>query len=176
MSGLRARGRRENSYDVVIVGAGILGCALAAAFGKQGRRVLLLERDLSEPDRIVGELLQPGGVSALEKLGLRGEFSLFFSSLLCSSLLPPVQIGTVAYYGALDCLEGIDAIKVFGYECIYHGERVTIAYPKGADGKAPEGRSFHHGKFIMKLREAARKTPKCVNSVPEMVANGGNSN
>lgn len=78
MAGLRARGRRENSYDVVIVGAGILGCALAAAFGKQGRRVLLLERDLSEPDRIVGELLQPGGVSALEKLGLEGKFSLFF--------------------------------------------------------------------------------------------------
>lgn len=168
MSGLRARGQRENSYDVVIVGAGILGCALAAAFGKQGRRVLLLERDLSEPDRIVGELLQPGGVSALEKLGLRGELSLFSS--------PPVQIGTVAYYGALDCLEGIDAIRVFGYECIYHGERVTIAYPKGTDGKAPEGRSFHHGKFIMKLREAARKTPKCVNSVPETMANGGNSN
>lgn len=164
MAGLRARGRRENSYDVVIVGAGILGCALAVAFGKQGRRVLLLERDLSEPDRIVGELLQPGGVSALEKLGLRGELSLFlFSSLLFSST--PVQIGTVAYYEVLDCLEGIDAIKVFGYECIYHGERVTIAYPKGADGKAPEGRSFHHGKFIMKLREAARKTPKCVNSV-----------
>lgn len=96
MAGLRARGRRENSYDVVIVGAGILGCALAVAFGKQGRRVLLLERDLSEPDRIVGELLQPGGVSALEKLGLRGELSLslflfsflFFSFLLFSSLLP----------------------------------------------------------------------------------------
>lgn len=71
---LHARARRENSYDVVIVGAGILGCALAAAFGNQGRRVLLLERDLSEPDRIVGELLQPGGVSALEQLGLRGKF------------------------------------------------------------------------------------------------------
>lgn len=69
---LTKRQRRENSYDVVIVGAGILGCALASAFGKQGRHVLLLERDLSEPDRIVGELLQPGGVSALEKLGLGG--------------------------------------------------------------------------------------------------------
>ena len=30
----------------------------------------LLERDLSEPDRIVGELLQPGGFRALKKLGL----------------------------------------------------------------------------------------------------------
>jgi squalene monooxygenase len=70
---MKAR-KRQNSYDVVIVGAGIIGCALASAFGKQGRKVLLLERDLSEPDRIVGELLQPGGVEALEKLGLRGGF------------------------------------------------------------------------------------------------------
>jgi len=33
------------------VGAGIAGCALAFQLGKEGRRVLLLERDLSEPDR-----------------------------------------------------------------------------------------------------------------------------
>ena len=26
-----------------------------------GRRVLLIERDLKQPDRIIGELLQPGG-------------------------------------------------------------------------------------------------------------------
>jgi squalene monooxygenase len=58
--------------DVVIIGAGIMGCALAVALGRQGRSVLLLEKSLKEPDRIVGELLQPGGVSALEKLGLRG--------------------------------------------------------------------------------------------------------
>ena len=28
---------------------------------QDGRRVHVIERDLSEPDRIVGELLQPGG-------------------------------------------------------------------------------------------------------------------
>ena len=48
----------------------MLGCALAVALGRQGRSVLLLERDWSLPDRIVGELLQPGGVEALERLGL----------------------------------------------------------------------------------------------------------
>lgn len=32
--------------------------------------MLLLERDLSQPDRIVGELLQPGGYVMLQKLGL----------------------------------------------------------------------------------------------------------
>lgn len=32
--------------------------------------MLLLERDLAEPDRIVGELLQPGGYLKLKELGL----------------------------------------------------------------------------------------------------------
>lgn len=34
--------------------------------------MLLLERDLAQPDRIVGELLQPGGYLALRRLGLAG--------------------------------------------------------------------------------------------------------
>ena len=68
------RRRVHHEADVVIVGAGIVGCAAAVAFGKQGRSVILLEKSLKEPDRIVGELLQPGGVNALEKLGMRGTF------------------------------------------------------------------------------------------------------
>jgi squalene monooxygenase len=118
--------------DVLIVGAGIAGCALAVALGRQGRKVLLLERSLKEPDRIVGELLQPGGVQALEQLGL------------------------------LDCLEGIDAIKVHGYDVIYYGSQVQIPYPKdkkSSSSSASEGRSFHHGRFIMRLREVAKATP-----------------
>ena len=68
------KNRREQHHeaDIVIIGAGIVGCALAVAFGDQGRSVISLERSLKEPDRIVGELLQPGGVAALEKLGLQG--------------------------------------------------------------------------------------------------------
>jgi squalene monooxygenase len=66
------RRREHHEADIVIVGAGIVGCAAAVAFGKQGRSVILLEKSLKEPDRIVGELLQPGGVEALTRLGLRG--------------------------------------------------------------------------------------------------------
>jgi choline dehydrogenase-like flavoprotein len=57
-------------WDMIIVGAGIAGCAFAYQQGQQGRRVLLLERELSQPDRIVGELLQPGGYLLLKRLGL----------------------------------------------------------------------------------------------------------
>ena len=58
------------SYHVVIVGAGIAGSALAHALSAAAStsrttplRVALLERSLAEPDRIVGELLQSGGVT-----------------------------------------------------------------------------------------------------------------
>lgn len=46
---------------------------------QDGRRVHVIERDLTEPDRIVGELLQPGGYLKLMELGLQGK--------LCSLLL-----------------------------------------------------------------------------------------
>jgi squalene monooxygenase len=120
----------HHEADVVIVGAGILGCALAFALGKQGRSVILLEKSLEEPNRIVGELLQPGGVQALEKLGLR------------------------------DCLEDIDGIDVKGYWVSYFGEPVLLEYPKStSSGPAPLGRAFHHGRFVMKLRQAALSCP-----------------
>lgn len=32
--------------------------------------MLLIERDLKQPDRIIGELLQPGGYLMLKRLGL----------------------------------------------------------------------------------------------------------
>jgi squalene monooxygenase len=39
---------------------------------QDGRQVHVIERDLTEPDRIVGELLQPGGYLKLIELGLEG--------------------------------------------------------------------------------------------------------
>jgi squalene monooxygenase len=69
---LQQQDQDRRHADGIIVGAGIAGCALAIALGNQGRRVVLLERSLREPDRIVGELLQPGGVRALQDLGIAG--------------------------------------------------------------------------------------------------------
>ena len=137
------RRRVHHEADVVIVGAGIFGCAAAYALAEQGRSVLLLERRMKEPDRIVGELLQPGGISALEKLGLS------------------------------HCLEGIDSIRVDGYEVVYYGHPVNIPYPANAGGakegefhespneksSRPKGRSFHHGRFVGKLRTACAGQP-----------------
>lgn len=76
-------------------------------------------------------------------------------------------------------MEGIDAIRVKGYEVIYYGDGVHIPYPANAAGddggrrgrsdgevtgtqqekgvRRPEGRSFHHGRFIQQLRAAAMR-------------------
>ena len=45
---------------------------------------------------------------------------------------------------------------------IYYFEPVKIPYPTkqlSEKGEKPEGRSFHHGRFVQKLREAAMRTP-----------------
>lgn len=134
------RRKLHHDADVVIVGAGILGATLAVAMANQGRSVMLLERSLKEPDRIVGELLQPGGVEALVKLGLR------------------------------HTLDDIDAVSVKGYSILYYDEQVLIPYPslgkrlqpgsaKTDKSTGAEGRSFHHGRFVSRLRAAALAHP-----------------
>ncbi|MBA0551141.1 hypothetical protein Golob_022037, partial [Gossypium lobatum] len=59
---------RRNAIEVIIVGAGVVGSALAYTLGKEGRRVSVIERDLNQPDRIVGELLQLEGYLKLLEL------------------------------------------------------------------------------------------------------------
>ena len=98
-------------------------------------------RDFSEPDRLIGELLQPGGCLSLKKLGMD------------------------------DCLEGIEAMPVEGYKVFLGGNAVDIPYPAeqvpmawsegalGKDGRVQQGRSFHHGRFVQNLRRKAQATP-----------------
>lgn len=55
-------------------------------------------------------------------------------------------------------MEGIDAIKVNGYEVIFHGKSVHIPYPINPEtGVKHQGRSFHHGRFVQNLRTAAAR-------------------
>lgn len=76
--------------DVIIIGSGVGGSAMATVLARDGRKVTVIERDMKEPDRIVGELLQPGGLKALWKLGLEGMvlifLFLFYKLFLCVSL------------------------------------------------------------------------------------------
>ncbi|CAN6703396.1 unnamed protein product [Malus baccata var. baccata] len=120
----------EKSTDIVIVGAGVAGAALAYTLGKEGRRVHVIERDLNEPDRIVGELLQPGGYLKLIELGLE------------------------------DCAnESIDAQKVFGYALYKNGNDTKLSYPLEIYSSDIAGRSFHNGRFIQRMRKRAATLP-----------------
>ncbi|KAJ0443069.1 putative squalene monooxygenase [Helianthus annuus] len=119
----------DGSTDVIIVGAGVAGAALAFTLAKEGRRVHVIERDLTEPDRIVGELLQPGGYLKLIELGLE------------------------------DCVDGIEAQQVFGYAIYMDGRNTKLSYPLEKFESDISGRSFHNGRFIQRMREKAASLP-----------------
>lgn len=119
----------DEEYDVIIVGAGVVGGALATVLGRDGRRVLCVERSLKEPERIVGELLQPGGYDSLVRMGIS------------------------------DAVEGIDAQEVYGYGIFLDGRRIEIDYSGKQEEKRVAGRSFHNGRFVRRLRELAGTEP-----------------
>ena len=96
---------------------------------KRLSKVLLLERDLAEPDRIVAELLQPGGYLKLRELGLA------------------------------DCIEDIDAQRVTGYVMFKQGERAQLNYPTHNHGPDVTGVAFHNGRFVQRLRHRAAAVP-----------------
>ena len=58
-------------YDIIAVGGGLGGAALAKAMAENGARVLVLERETQFKDRVRGEWLAPWGVADAEALGLR---------------------------------------------------------------------------------------------------------
>jgi len=57
-------------YDVIAVGGGLAGCALAKSLSEQGLNVLVLERTQVFQDRVRGEIVQSWGVPELQELGL----------------------------------------------------------------------------------------------------------
>jgi 2-polyprenyl-6-methoxyphenol hydroxylase-like FAD-dependent oxidoreductase len=59
-----------DSYDLVIVGGGIAGSALATVMARAGRKVLVLERCEAFEDRVRGEWIAPWGVAEAQRLGL----------------------------------------------------------------------------------------------------------
>jgi squalene monooxygenase len=88
-----------DGYDVCIVGAGVGGAALGAYLGHSGFHVAIVERSWSEPEEIIGELLQPGGLQKLEELGLDTD------------------------------LEQFDAQALEGYSLYHEQDNFSLAYP-----------------------------------------------
>lgn len=59
-----------DTYDIVTVGGGLGGVALARAMAERGARVLVLEREKQFRDRVRGETLAPWGCAEAEQLGI----------------------------------------------------------------------------------------------------------
>lgn len=150
-------------FDVIVIGAGVVGPAVATSLARQGRKVLIVERDWSKPDRIVGELMQPGGLQALRELGMAS------------------------------AVNKIDAIDVVGYYIKYGDTEILLDYPTKQEAVAarPEtpvpdcvfdqnddvvsdstldvnawhkdlrvrGVTFHHGDFIQNMRRISKNEP-----------------
>lgn len=150
-------------YDVIVIGAGVVGPAIATALARQGRKVLIVERDWSKPDRIVGELMQPAGVKALKELGM------------------------------IQAVNNIEATDVIGYHIKFHDKEIALDYPLKADANTTNpvkpvldcvfdgndkiisdstvdakawdedervrGIAFHHGDFLGNLRLIVRLEP-----------------
>src|SRR5262245_61088171 len=74
-------------YDLLTVGGGLGGAALATVMAKARARVLVLERELRFRDRVRGEFLQPWGVAEAQQLDI--------ADLLrqCGHDVPSVEMG-----------------------------------------------------------------------------------
>ncbi|ESQ31959.1 hypothetical protein EUTSA_v10004005mg [Eutrema salsugineum] len=123
--------RRDGGADVIIVGAGVGGSALAYALAKDGRQVHVIERDMRQPERMMGEFMQPGGRLLLSKLGLQ------------------------------DCLEGIDAQIATGLAVYKDGKEAVAPFPVEDNNfpYEPSARTFHNGRFVQRLRQKASSLP-----------------
>jgi squalene monooxygenase len=169
-------------YDAIVIGAGVIGPCLAKCLAGQGRKVLIIEREWTKPNRIVGELMQPSGLLALKRLGMA------------------------------KALNNIEAIQVNGYYISYFDKNITISYPeknilksintdpvpgsfnKDGDGnddkllsdstldmgewdKSPnlKGVALHHGDFLMNLRSlclAEKNVTKLDGNVTKVIQEG----
>ncbi len=96
---------KRSKYDVCIIGAGVAGGVLAAFLGQNGKSVIVIERNFEEPDRIIGELLQPGGLQQLEAMGLE------------------------------HLVDGFDAQEMEGYALFMNGNNFSIRYPESVTGR-----------------------------------------
>lgn len=148
------------TYDAIVVGAGVIGPCVATGLARKGKKVLIIEREWTQPDRIVGELMQPGGVRALRSLGM------------------------------VQSINNIDAQPVTGYTVMFNGEKVDIPYPYKSDvdpiiklkdlvsngndqimddkyikrkdfeeDERERGVAFVHGKFLTNLRKIVKDEP-----------------
>ncbi|MEM9455980.1 MAG: FAD-dependent monooxygenase [Myxococcota bacterium] len=127
-----AAAARHSRYDVVIVGAGLAGCATARALVRadphRRRRILLVDRYRDVHPRFSGELIHPRGAQILDDLGL---------------------------YPAL---HGVGGVEIAGFAVFENADAafVDLSYADVPDER-PRGLAIHHKDLVRTLRKQLRR-------------------
>lgn len=150
----------RNNLDVIVIGAGVIGPAIATSLARQGRKVMIVERDWKKPDRIVGELLQPGGIRALKNLGMIKAVNNIHANY-CSGYY-------IKYHDKELVMEYPEKSEIQKYnrydpvqDCVYDendklSSDETINAEEWEEDERVRGVSFHHGDFLGNLRQIAK--------------------
>ena len=119
-------------YDVVIVGAGLAGCATAQALARadrhQRRSILVVDLHRGVSPRFSGEFIHPRGAAVLDELG-------FYSRLIAA--------------GAVD----VDGFVVM--ENADQDAPVVLDYAS-LEGERARGLSVHHKTLVIEMRQMLR--------------------
>lgn len=125
---------RHSHYDVVIVGAGLAGCATARALVRadatKRRRILVIDRYRDVHPRFSGELIHPRGAQILDDLGL------------------------------FPALHAVGGVEVGGFAVFENADTpfVDLSYAD-VPRERPRGLSIHHKDLVRTLRRELRSDP-----------------
>lgn len=145
----------EHKERVIVVGGGVAGATVAIALANRGHLITLIERDMSEQDRIVGELLQPGGVNALQRLGLDDCAKDEIDSVMVNGYV----IFDPASKQKQQMEPSVLVLKYPNYVPSTWSDYLGILKDVTSNDDRPTGRSFHNGRFVNRLREKAVAHP-----------------
>lgn len=117
-------------FDVIIVGGGLSGCAMATALADGQRKILVLEARSGKNPRFNGELIHPHGVDVLEARGF------------------------------WDALKTAGGAEVRGFACVQSPSKPTTLLPYDEiAGSRPHGFAIDHHQLVDTLRAKMLQKP-----------------
>ncbi len=160
-------GKGCEAFDVVIVGGGIAGNALATVLARAGKAVLVLEREAVYRDRVRGEFFQPWGVAEAARLGLHAALARAGGThhtrlVPYDETLEPVEAEAAAI--ALDgVVPGIPGTLGVGHPaaCAALGAAATAAGARAVRGVAGVEVEFGRAPVVRYRLDGAERTARC---------------